>query len=220
MAAKTATRATSAPENGTVVIELPPLNIQTATITLIGDSPLICHAWSQKAKTEMLDKQMKKAKQAKGAKNPQQDYEDSLYKHPDGGYGFPAVAFKSAAVDACSHVANMTKVMARGAFHINGELVKIEGEPNMREDMVRLGGMGAPADIRYRGEFKKWSTSFELRFNANVIQLEQILNLFNTAGFAIGIGEWRPQKDGSYGMFRCASADDVNSAGKASRGSV
>jgi len=26
--------------------------------------------------------------------------------------------------------------------------------------------------------------------------------LFNVAGFAIGVGDWRPQKDGSNGMFR------------------
>ena len=191
----------------TVEIVLPALNIKTAIVELVGDSPLICHAWSQKAKTEMLDKQMKKAKQAKAAKDPQADYEASFYHMPDGsGYGFPTVAFKSAAVDACSHVANMTKVEARGAFHINDELVPIFGEPNMREDMVKI-AMGT-ADLRYRGEFKKWSTRFTVRYNANVIELEQILNLFNTAGFAIGVGEWRPQKDGSYGMFHVATESE------------
>ena len=83
-----------------------------------------------------------------------------------------------------------------------GELVKIEGEPTMREDMVRV-GMGT-ADLRYRGEFREWSTTFMIRYNANVLSVEQHVNLFNTAGFAIDVGEWRPQKDGSYGMFRVA----------------
>jgi hypothetical protein len=185
-----------------VVIELPRLDLREMQVTLVGDSPLISHAWSKKAKEEMLAKQMKKAKQAKEAKDPKRDYEESLYKHPDGGYGFPAVAFKAAAVDACSHVANITKVEARGAFHIQGDMVKIIGEPSPREDMVRI-GMGT-ADIRYRGEFRQWRCSFRLRYNANVISPEQILNLFNTAGFAIGVGEWRPQRDGSFGMFHVA----------------
>jgi hypothetical protein len=185
-----------------LVIELPKLNLREMQVTLIGDSPLISHAWSKKAKEEMLSKQMKKAKQAKEAKDPQRDYEESLYKHPEGGYGFPAVAFKSAAVDACSHIANITKVEARGAFHIQGDMVKIDGKPSPREDMVRI-GMGT-ADIRYRGEFRKWRCSFVVRYNANVISPEQILNLFNTAGFAIGVGEWRPQRDGSFGMFHVA----------------
>lgn len=189
-----------------VRIELPKLNLQTMQVTLIGDSPLICHAWSHKAKQEMLDKQMKKAKQGRAAKDPEQDYKDSLYPHPEGGYGFPAVAFKAAAVDACSHIANMTKVEARGAFHINCELVKIIGKPTPREDMVKI-AMGT-ADIRYRGEFKEWKCVFILRYNANIIQPEQILNLFNTAGFAIGVGEWRPQRDGSMGMFHVQTSKE------------
>lgn len=181
------------------VITLPALNIQFMKLRLVGDSPLICHAWSEKAKKQMLDSQMKKAKQAKAAKDPEADYQESLYRHPDGGYGFPAVAFKAAAVDACSSIAGVTKVEARGAFHIVGDMVKLEGEPSPREDMVRV-GMGT-ADIRYRGEFREWAVEITLRYNANVLSAEQIANLFNTAGFAVGVGEWRPQRDGSFGMF-------------------
>lgn len=190
-----------------VRIELPRLNIQQLTLTLIGDSPLISHRWSEKAKKEMLDKQMKKAKTAKVAKDPEADYLSSLYIYEGGGYGFPVIAFKAAAVDACSHVDGVTKVEARGAFHINGELAKIEGEPEPREDMVRI-GMGT-ADIRYRGQFREWSTTLNIRYNANVLSAEQIVNLFNTAGFAIGVGEWRPQKDGSYGMFHVATEQEA-----------
>lgn len=180
-------------------ITLPELSIATTTIRLVGDSPLICHAWSHKAKQEMLDKQMKKAKQAKEAKDPERDFRESLYEHPQGGYGFPAVAFKSAAVDACSHIAGVTKVEARGAFHIIGDMIRIEGEPRMREDMVRI-AMGT-ADIRFRGEFPEWACELTIRYNRNVLSEEQIRNLFNVGGFAIGVGEWRPQKDGSFGMF-------------------
>lgn len=183
-------------------ITLPRLNLQRLEITLIGDSALICHAWSEKVKKQMLDKQMKRAKGGREAKDPEQDVKDSLYPHPGGGYGFPAVAFKNAAVDACSHIEGVTKVEARGAFHIDVELVKINGKPTPREDMVRV-GMGA-ADIRYRGQFAKWSTTFEVRFNANVLSAEQITNLFDTAGFGIGVGEWRPQRNGSFGRFHVA----------------
>lgn len=179
------------------------IDLRTMTVTLKGDSALICHAWSKKAKQEMLDKQMKKAKQAKEAKDPQRDFQESLYAHPEGGYGFPAVAFKSAAVDACSHVDGLTKVEARGAFHIQGDMVKINGEPRIREDMVRI-AMGT-ADIRFRGEFPVWSAKIDIRYNARVLSEDQIMNLFNVGGFAIGVGEWRPQKDGSFGMFHVES---------------
>ena len=197
--------ATKAKEQEQIV--LPKMDIRHIEIDLIGDSPLICHRWSEKAKREILDSHMHKAKPAKAAKDPERDYLESLYPLPNGGYGFPAVAFKAAAVDACSHVDGVTKVLARGAFHINGEMVPIDGQPAMREDMVRV-GMGT-ADIRYRGEFKTWTARINVRFNAAVLSAEEIVNLFNTAGFAIGGGEWRPQRDGSYGMFHVATEDEL-----------
>lgn len=187
-----------------VEIRIPQMDLHRAVIVLDGMSPLICHAWSQKARQQMLDAQMKKATKAgRAAKDPQQDFEDSLYPMPEGSahpYGFPAVAFKAAAVDACSQVAGVTKVEARGAFHVEGELLGIDGTPTPREDMVRI-GMGT-ADIRFRGEFRTWSVEVPIVFNPRVLSLEQLANLFDVAGFAVGVGERRPQKDGSYGMFR------------------
>jgi len=172
-------------------------------IPIIGTTPLICHKWSEKAKKEMLAKQTKKASAGKGAKDPKKDYEDSLYIHPDGGYGFPSVAFKAAAVRAAKQV-GMAMTDARVAFHVAGELVRIEGDPSMREDMVRLNGQ--TADIRYRGEFKAWRTTVEVSFNANMISPEQIVNLFSIAGFSVGVGEWRPERNGQYGRFEIAGS--------------
>lgn len=205
-------------------IELPKLDIRLMEVTVIGDSPLIVHAWSEKAKKEMLDKQMKKAKPAKEAKNPQADFEASMYRLVDGGYGFPSVAFKAAAVTAGTSVAGLTKIQARQAFHILGEdadiagafegsksrvnLIRIGGDkPSMREDMVRV-GMGT-ADLRYRPEFSEWHAKLLVRYNANVLSEGQILNLLNVAGFAVGVGEWRPEKDGQYGMFHVATEADM-----------
>lgn len=201
-------------------IELPQLKIGLIDVTLIGDTPLIVHAWSEKAKREMLGKQMKEAKGAKAAKDPVRDFQDSLYRLEDGGYGFPSVGFKCAAVTACTSVEGITKVAARQAFHIMGSpafiktafdgrlmrtnMARIYGsEPEMREDMVRI-GMGT-ADLRYRGQFFPWYAPVTVRFNQNVLSEEQILNLLNTSGFGVGLGEWRPERDGDYGMFHVAS---------------
>lgn len=215
-----------------VGITLPRLDVQLMEVTLIGDTPLIVHNWSQKARLEMLDKQRKKAKQGRTAKDPNEDFQDSLYRLPDGGYGFPSVGFKNAAVTACTSVGGITKVAARQAFTVVGEqseiagafegakarmdLVRIEGsEPVIREDMVRV-GMGT-ADLRYRGEYWPWHTKVLVRFNANVLSPEQILNLFNTAGFAVGVGEWRMEKDGTYGTFHVADEKELAALAKPAR---
>ena len=200
------------------VITIPALDIRTATVKIVGDSPLIMHKWSEKAKKEILDKQMKKAK-SKGhdAKDPFSDFISSMYwldgepenKTPDGfaaaledgvRFGFPSTAVKAAAV-AAAYRAGITKNMVsmNGAFHILGEFLEIHGEPVMREDMVRV-GMGV-ADIRYRGEFPEWWSSFTVRYNAAALSLEQLINMINMGGFACGIGEWRAEKGGVYGSF-------------------
>ena len=47
---------------------------------IAGDTPLIMHRWSDKAKRMILEKQMKKTKSsAKEAKNPVEDFIESIY---------------------------------------------------------------------------------------------------------------------------------------------
>ena len=189
------------------MVAIKAINIKRASIELVGDSPLIVHAWSAKAKREMLDKQMKKAKTAKAAKDPEADYEEAFYRLPDKTPAFPVIAFKAAAVSAGGRFSDGLKMTElRGAFHIEGELVAIEGKPTMREDMVRV-GMGT-ADIRYRPEFKSWRVLLPIRYNSDAISLDQIVNIFNLAGFGVGVGEWRPERDGQYGMFHVATDAD------------
>lgn len=186
---------------------VPAIEVGRLKVQIIGDSPLIVHRWSEKAKKQILDKQMKAAKAAKEAKNPEQDYEESLYKVAEGVYGFPAVAFKAAAVGACRFSDGVKMTEARGAFHVNGEMAVLKGQPRPREDMVRIAMNGT--DIRYRGEFPEWETELDVSFNKNALSPAQIVNLFNLAGFGVGVGEWRPEKDGQYGRFHVGKAEVV-----------
>lgn len=191
-----------------------PIELQLITLRLVGDTPLITNAWSEKARNMMRDKQQRKRLSAREAKDPQVDFRNSLYPHPDGDYGFKAIAFKAAAITALSQVdGGLTKVRARGCFHVgdggsSAELVRIEcpSGPTMREDPVRVAT--GTADLRYRGEFWPWATRLKIRYNGRAISVPQLVSLFNLAGFAVGIGEWRPEKDGINGMFHVAPDPD------------
>lgn len=183
-------------------VEIPQIVVQRFEIKIIGDSPLITHKWSEKAKRQMLDKQMKNPTKAKEAKSPEQDYEDSIYRDADGDFAFPSIAFKSAIVSACRFTDGMKMTVIRGGLHIEGEFVKIIGKPAPREDMVRV-GMGT-ADIRYRAEYQQWSANIMVAVNTQVLSFGQVVNLLNLAGFGVGVGEWRPEKNGPYGRFHVA----------------
>ena len=202
---------------GEVGITIPAIQVKNTKIHIVGDSPLIVHAWSEKAKRMMLEKQMKKAKTGKEIRDPWHEFCDSLYwltekpENPtmedieNARFGFPAVAFKAAAIDAAYQLGAIEKkTTARGAFHILGEMVEIKGTPTMREDMVRLGGITSPADLRYRGEFKEWEADIPIQYVPMSISLEQVANMINLGGFACGVGEWRPSRDGQSGRFHVA----------------
>ena len=216
-----------AKKNEAAIIEIKPINIVTTTVRIAGDTPLIMHRWSEKAKRMILEKQMKKTKSsAKEAKNPIEDFIESVYWmegkpteyteeafdescRNGARFGFPVTAIKQATISS-AYRNGITKDMAslRGAFFIAGEgsdlLAEVKGcTPTMREDMVRV-GMGV-ADIRFRGEFANWYMDLQVSYNANgAYTLDQIINLINIGGFSCGIGEWRPEKDGNYGMYHVA----------------
>ena len=214
------------PAKNVETIEIKPIEIQKTTIRVVGDTPLIMHAWSEKAKREILDKQMKKTKAAaKQAKSPVEDFIRSMYwlewfpeeMSEDGfeeairkgaRFGFPVTSFKQAAISAAYRMGwTKDKMSMRGAFFIDGDenqMVEIFSDvPVIREDMVKV-GMGT-ADIRFRGEFRNWYADLTISYNKNgQYSLEQIINIINAGGYVCGIGEWRPERDGQYGMFHVA----------------
>lgn len=217
-----------------VVTEIKPMEIHEVPITIVGTTPLIVHAWSEKAKREMLDKQMGKAKKSKhDIKVPVNDFINAAYwltEKPENGadnddaeanflaaidagarFGFPVTGIKQSVIMGAKRGGlDVVATELRGSFFLQGatehstiDIAEIVGPPPvMREDMVRVGGMSKTADIRYRPEFREWSIPLLMKFNANgKYSLEQLLNCFNVGGFVCGIGEWRPERDGQFGMY-------------------
>lgn len=204
------------------VIEIKALDIKRVNIRIVGDTPLIVHAWSEKAKRQMLEAQMKTTKtKAKEARDPYADFIGSMYwltKQPKADpkafekavkagakWGFPTGAIKQAGNSAAYRLGWVKNQMElRGSYFLSseyGEMAEIKGcIPEMREDMVRI-GMGS-ADLRYRAEYSNWYMDLILEYNSSSnLTLEQILNCINAGGYSVGLGEWRPEKDGIFGRF-------------------
>ena len=171
----------------------------------------------------MLEKQMKTTTtKARDSKDPYYDFINSLYwlEHEPGEitpegfeeavrsgakWGFPVGAVKQAGNSAAYRLGWVKNQMQlRGSYFLEteyGEMAEIKGAiPEMREDTVRLNGTSS--DIRYRAEFKNQHMNLILEYNASgALSLEQIINVINAGGYVCGIGEWRPERDGSFGKF-------------------
>ena len=199
-------RVSSAPET----VDIPPINLQRIKLRIVGDTSLITHKFSDASIKGIEAKQQHAPLAPRGARNPEQEYEDAKYKLPDGRCAMIGAAFKRAAVEACRMVPNMPMTEARVLFHVLDDLVLLEGEPEMRTDMRRL--ESGTFDPVYRPEFKEWACEITVVYNAGMMSQAQLVNLFNLAGLG-GVGDWRASapkgKSGNHGMFHIEEVKPV-----------
>jgi len=196
-------------------------------VWLYGTTPLIVHAWSEKAKREMLAKQVKGTKGGKEARDPHADFVNSLYEMGDGPdgktqYGFPVTGIKNAILSSAHKDKGIPRTVVQSALYLDADMVRVRpalagaicdmplvrvygSDPEMREDMVRIGsGLQKKANLAYRGQFTNWAIRLTGKFNTTVLNPQQLFFLLSEAGTGIGIGEWRNERRGMFGAFRMA----------------
>lgn len=200
-----------APKSKGIKIVIRPIHVVRTTIEIVGVTPLIMHAWSQKAIDMIAAKQGGQKTNKRQAKVPEDEFNLARYRIDEDTDGIPATALKSCAVEA-GVALGVFKTHLRKAFFVapdGGELVPIicPGGPVLRRDMVRV-GMGT-ADVRYRPEYRNWRCKFEVEYQPDLISADDLFNLYENAGYSIGLGEWRAEKNGNrYGKFRIAVKDE------------
>jgi hypothetical protein len=203
------------PKRTEVHMDLVRPDIRILELHINGVTPLIVHRQSEKTRKAIEDKQAQKAAGPRQKRDPKQEYLDSFYMMPgstkpetkNAKYGIPAAGFKKACENTCSgkFVQNITGTFCKRAFFVlddGGGLVQIKAsKPFMRTDSVKIGGFKKTLDYRYRPEFKEWSCTLKIRYNATAISAEQIANIFMFAGLHEGWGELRPGKGYSNGQW-------------------
>lgn len=194
-------------EESVGMMSISPLPADRMLVPIIGVTPLIMHRWDEKAKKKMLD-EMQGIKKPKEPKNPEAEYQATMYHTADGGYGFPVVGFKAAIVSAARFYGKeVSMVRLRQCLFMQGVpsddqkqiLTPITGLPRMREDAVTVGMKGR--DLRYRAEFTEWDAMLDITFITSMLDGNSVLSLIDAAGRGVGVGEWRPEKSGQNGTF-------------------
>jgi hypothetical protein len=124
-----------------------------------------------------------------------------LYRIPDGGHGFPAGGIKRALLAGMPDDKEAKTRIATAV--IMGDpiknLVPLEGEPG--EEEFEFAFKRPKREVsRTLPVFKKWSSTFEMHFDSNVVKTREILEALGRGGASVGIGHDRP----NYGTFAVA----------------
>jgi hypothetical protein len=205
--------------------------LQDFNVWIVCETPLITHAWSEKAKREMLQKQVKATKTGKDARDPHEDFVNSLYEMgtDDKGqpfFGFPVTGIKNAILSSAHKDKGVPRSTVQAALWLDADMVRVRpalagaicdmplvriwgSAPEMREDMVRIGaGLNKTANLAYRGQFTTWAVRLSGKFNSTVLSASQLTFLLLEAGQSIGLGEWRNERKGIFGAFRVANVQE------------
>ena len=205
--------------------------IETLQVPLIGTSPLIVNKFSEKAKREMLEKQLKTAKGLKEARDPAAEAEAGEHLTKDGLPAFPIIGLKAAIVSA-ARLLDFKMTQIRQAIAVSGdasaplntafdgalcrdlvmEIIVPPNERNIREDVGRIGN--GTAMLRYRYEYARWAAEAVISYNSEFLSEDQLAQLIHAGGQTVGLGEWRPERGGVYGTFRIGTPAEVEALRK------
>jgi hypothetical protein len=182
-------------------LKIPLPEFTTFKARLTGTSPLITDAFSEEAKRKLAESQSGAAKVKPGPRDPQREFENSVYRRADGSYGIPKLAFRKAIQSAAIRMTEIKGTEVLAAFQIDtpDEYLPLEtGEPTMRTDHVVRMGRG---NLAYRAEFYPWSVVLPIKLDEEVVSLDQFVHTLGKAGMGVGIGNWRSEKKGDFGLW-------------------
>jgi hypothetical protein len=201
-------------QEATNEITIMEINRGQLDVCILGTSPLIYNAMSEKAKHELLMPAPKKnaAERAANLKHrPYDEYRNSVYtsRDPNGTtlLNFPAAAFKKAMSCAALDIPGVAKSQIGRLVWAIGDRVEIFGEPQMMCSIVRSADMNRTPDVRTRAILPEWACRVSFCYMVPLLKQQTIVNLLAAAGF-LGVGDWRQERgSGSYGQFQLVSND-------------
>ena len=190
------------------------VGIKKVELTLRGKqgSPLVIHAFTEKAKQEIRDKQQKKAKKSGEERRPQDECDGAKYIDENGHECAPITAIKKSIISAAAAFEDITKIGLRQSIFVDSiespgsPLVPIElhsgkaAKGVMREDAVTIGIN--TRGLTYRPEYREWQLRVSVEYNSRMISEEQLLALVDQAGWGVGICEGRPERTSALGWGR------------------
>ena len=192
----------------TVIVK--PLQIAEIKVEIVGTSPYMPEPMDMKV-VEKYNK--KKAKKVFKEDDMTEDekVKSKYYFMPDKKtYAIPTRAFYRSMVNAVARIDGIAKTEVTQTIVINEDYVPIKYKSekvltHWGRNSGGRSGKGSPRKIM-RNAFYDWRTMIKIQFNVEVLSEDQIISILNWAGYHIGIGGFRRENTGNFGMFEVGNA--------------
>lgn len=213
-------------------IEVQPINVETVEITIKGDSDLILNKMTDTAAQEIIkdqtgenDKSVKKKKDpinkwqrlVEGIHwmdGPETDFTEEGWKNAleHNRVGYDASGIKKGICEAVVRVLGKSKSTVENAnIQIVPEkknLVQIKFDDIAIDESIIPGFKGT--FLAYRNVLSGWESTFKVKYIADNITINQLIEMFQYMGFAGGLGAHRVGlKGGTNGQFHVAKVVQV-----------
>lgn len=179
--------------------------IEQPTRALLGleigfETPVIQNCFAQKTLEDMLRKHMGLTV-VREKKVPRECIERAKVKNTEGVICVPSTAFKKGMITARTLVKGISKTQLQTQIFVKGNAIPLNYEEQVhRMDLVRTAGINRQPDIRFRPEYRGCSARLVIEYPPGDFKVQSIVDLLNRAG-SVGVGEWRPEKNGIYGRY-------------------
>lgn len=199
------------------VIELKTIVPQRATITIVGDSDLICNQMNKPTRESLINARKDKAKDVSEEDrtwekiitsvhwlggDPEEFTEETLKEKLENDhpcitcFGLKA-SFKQSVTRNRISTYSTEFDASVSVFGKGDGLVPFNFTEHHVDEKLMSPKRGAPVLI-YLNRFSGWSAEFDISYLETTYSLEQIINVINLAGFGIGIGSGRTSGYGRY----------------------
>lgn len=138
-------------------------------------------------------------------RTPEEWAETHAYRDPNGLLCLPSVMFRASLLDASDREAPSDPSFSRSVFPADEHVVLRDPEDGgalrryrVHKSRVRDAGRSVP---RSRPKVPRWSCVLRLKIDTGRVDPERVEGLLNVAGTESGVGDYRPQKGGTYGRY-------------------
>lgn len=198
--------------SGGTAMAVRPANMREVIFEIRHQANLMIAKFSTKAMKSIKAKHeagsQAKSKKVREARDFEADADNARHISTEGWDGIHAAAFRNGMIDAC-RLTDLKMTQARLAIFCmeDGEdkddgtpLVRIHSVGGHETSIMPVRNASGTLDLRARPMWRDWSMFVRLRYDADLMAMDDIYNLLQRVGMQVGIGEGRPYSTKGNGL--------------------